>query len=106
MEHSGAVALFLIESYRGNPMAAIAAEATAGLAAVWEIVNLNDTEALHRHDGDVPSALLSVAPGDAAQIQYTSGTTGFPKGAVLSHRGLVNNARFYAARCGTRRDST
>ena len=33
-------------------------------------------------------------------IQYTSDTTGFPKGAVLSHRGLVNNARFYAARCG------
>ena len=38
-------------------------------------------------------------PEDAAQIQYTSGTTGFPKGAVLSHLGLLNNAKFYADRC-------
>ena len=106
LEHSGAVALFLIEGYRGNPMAAIAAEAVEGLAAVREVVDLNDTETLHRHRGSATSPLPSVAPGDAAQIQYTSGTTGFPKGAVLCHRGLVNNARFYAARCRTRVDST
>ena len=31
---------------------------------------------------------------DKAQIQYTSGTTGVPKGALLHHRGLVNNADF------------
>ena len=37
---------------------------------------------------------------DIAQIQYTSGTTGFPKGAELHHRGLTNNARFYAQRIG------
>jgi acyl-CoA synthetase (AMP-forming)/AMP-acid ligase II len=37
-----------------------------------------------------------VSPDDIAQIQYTSGTTGFPKGAQLTHRGLANNARFYA----------
>ena len=50
-------------------------------------------------------ALPAVSPDDAAQIQYTSGTTGFPKGAVLHHRGLVNNARLYTARLGLGRGS-
>jgi fatty-acyl-CoA synthase len=31
------------------------------------------------------------SPDDVANIQYTSGTTGSPKGAMLTHRGLVNN---------------
>ena len=33
--------------------------------------------------GDPAAVLPEVAPGDAALIQYTSGTTGFPKGALL-----------------------
>ena len=44
-------------------------------------------------------------PDDAAQIQYTSGTTGFPKGAVLAHRSLLNNARFYASRAQVHADT-
>jgi len=38
---------------------------------------------------DVPAGIGS--PDDVANIQYTSGTTGLPKGVMLTHRGLVNN---------------
>jgi len=37
-------------------------------------------------------------PDDAINIQFTSGTTGTPKGATLSHNNIVNNARFVTDR--------
>ena len=46
----------------------------------------------------------SVAPHDVAQIQYTSGTTGFPKGAMLTHHGVVNNALLSSVRWGIAAD--
>src|SRR5579884_1127017 len=42
----------------------------------------------------------SVSPQDAAQIQYTSGTTGFPKGAMLRHHSILNNAMIVAREWG------
>ncbi len=41
------------------------------------------------HGGDLPEA--TVDPDDDACIFYTSGTTGFPKGAQLTHRGCISN---------------
>ena len=37
-----------------------------------------------------------VAVGDVANIQYTSGTTGLPKGVMLTHHNVVNNGQFLA----------
>ena len=42
----------------------------------------------------------SLDPGDAINIQFTSGTTGAPKGATLSHVNIVNNAKFVVDRMG------
>ena len=49
---------------------------------------------------DPDTELPEVSPDDPVQIQYTSGTTGFPKGAYLHHRGITNNARFTLERLG------
>jgi fatty-acyl-CoA synthase len=97
LEQSGAVALFMVDEFRGNPMAEISEEAVSGNASLREVVKLTDEAALHAL-GQRTQVLPVVRPDDAAQIQYTSGTTGFPKGAVLSHKNLLNNARLYCAR--------
>src|SRR5258708_37818395 len=79
-------------------MAEIAAEVAAELPALREVTDLEDHAALFA-GYEAATPLPHVRPEAPVQIQYTSGTTGFPKGAALHHRGLTHNARF-----GHRRD--
>ncbi|MDR6987837.1 fatty-acyl-CoA synthase [Paenarthrobacter nitroguajacolicus] len=56
---------------------------------------LTYAELLTRADGVGPSAIrdrmAELDPHDAINLQYTSGTTGFPKGATLTHHNILNN---------------
>lgn len=96
---SRAAGLFLVPSFRGNPMAAHLDAVREQLPELREVVSFDDwAEFLAGADPATP--LPDVTPDDPVQIQYTSGTTGFPKGAYLHHRGITNNARFVADRLG------
>jgi fatty-acyl-CoA synthase len=44
-------------------------------------------------DAALDERLFSLDDNDVINIQYTSGTTGFPKGVMLTHHNIVNNAR-------------
>ncbi len=98
LKQSGSVGIFLVPEYR-SPMARYLDEVRPDVPAVRDVVLFTDWE---EFVGTAPTqaALPDVQPDEIAQIQYTSGTTGFPKGAELHHRGLTNNARFYAQRLG------
>jgi fatty-acyl-CoA synthase len=100
LNQSGAAGIFLVPQFR-SPMAAFLDEVRPDVPSLREVVFFTDW-AEFLSTAPAQAVLPDVTADDIAQIQYTSGTTGFPKGAELHHRGLTNNARFYAERIGMR----
>jgi fatty-acyl-CoA synthase len=86
--------------YRGRDLSSVLREAQADLPELKFVLPLSDWDAFVASGED--AALPAISANDIAQIQYTSGTTGFPKGACLRHGGLANNGRLYAETIGAR----
>ncbi|MDP5070156.1 MAG: AMP-binding protein, partial [Congregibacter sp.] len=89
LRQSKAAGIFMVSEFRGNAMLAHLEAVRGQCPELKKVVLFSQWQAFLDTAADKP--LPRVLPGDACMIQYTSGTTGFPKGALLHHRGLVNN---------------
>lgn len=72
----------------------IGQEKHRGMFNTAELILLGE----HLDDLELEDAKLKVGPHDVVNMQYTSGTTGFPKGVMLSHHNILNNG-FAAGEC-------
>ena len=91
VRQSRAVAIFHASEYRGADLTAIVDDvrrATDTVRRTFPETRWSEFMLAGRAETPLPD----VAPRDPVQIQYTSGTTGFPKGALLHHKGIVNEA--------------
>ena len=93
LRKSGMQAIFLHERDARVGYLDILNEASKGQDLALEHIVPLGTDAWNdmlARGADVPA--LDPSPEDVVNIQYTSGTTGSPKGVLLTHRNLVNNA--------------
>lgn len=98
LEKVGVRCVFAARRYKDSDYRSMLTEARKQRGVeLEEIVYFGSPEwfdKVHHDVDDLSAAIAEVDHHDAANIQFISGTTGFPKGATLSHRNILNNGYF------------
>jgi fatty-acyl-CoA synthase len=107
LRQSGCRMLVAAPGFKTSDYRAIVTEVRPGLPALREVIYLGSSEweaLLSAGDGvdrgQLQQREAELGFDDPINIQYTSGTTGFPKGATLTHHNILNNAYFVGQTLG------
>jgi fatty-acyl-CoA synthase len=102
---AGVRLLIAVASHGNADYAAMISEVRPRCDTLEQVVLIGSAqwEALLVRGGPAASLVsrqAALSPDEPINIQYTSGTTGFPKGATLSHHNILNNGYFVGELCG------
>ncbi|WP_329137785.1 AMP-binding protein [Streptomyces sp. NBC_01476] len=107
LNQAGVGLLIASTEYRTSDYRAMAAAVRPKCPALREVVHIGDPswDALlaagaSRDPAELTAAEATLSCDEPVNIQYTSGTTGFPKGATLSHHNILNNGYFVGGTVG------